>query len=326
MAATSVHLNMVVPPAPWTQAMEDGRVSIPGVSWQCSSDVEHAPRRFIVSETMDVGENGVRRLAIAHLNGAEPVALPVYFGRELMQRNVLVRRDSGLRHPGDLIGKRVGSHLSVESGTGGAVLMMLEQVYGLPLAQIHWRMGDPKSLPVDRMGLNRAMGPKDDDDAISWLLRGDMDAMITTSGPRYWSLLGGDRIDEITAAHPDLRPLLDDPQTIADAYRRTRLYPITDIVVLRPGLAREHPELPARLVQAFSEANQLASEYRSAEESALAKREIDLLGEDPHQYTLGDNARHNLTTWIDFLYRLGAIERSFDPAEMFAAGSDRRSR
>jgi len=317
MAATTVHLNMVVPPAPWTRAIEDGRVSIPGVSWECSSDVEHAPSRFIASEARDVGENGVRRLAIAHLKGAEPVALPVWFGRELMQRNILVRRDSGLRHPGDLIGKRVGSHLSVESGTGGAVLMMLEQAYGVPLTQVHWRMGDPASLPLDRMGLSREMGPADDDEAIAWLLRGDIDAVVTTSGARYWSLFGGDRIDEMVAAHSEIRPLLDDPEVIGEAYRRTRLYPITDLVVVRPGLAREHPDLPARLVEAFSEANRLSSSYRTAEETQLAEREIALLGEDPHQYVMGENARHNLETWIDFLARLGAIERSFDPAEMF---------
>src|SRR5438105_602354 len=155
---------MVVPPAPWTRALEDGRVTIPGVTWTCSSEVEHAPQRFIVSESQDVGENGVRRLALAHLNGTEPSALPVWFGRELMQRNVLIRRESGLRHPGDLVGKRVGSHLSVESGTGGAVLMMLEQAYAVPLDRIQWRMGNPKTLPIDRMGLSREPGPRDDDE------------------------------------------------------------------------------------------------------------------------------------------------------------------
>jgi 4,5-dihydroxyphthalate decarboxylase len=265
-----------------------------------------------------VGENGVRRLAIAHLKGAEPVALPVWFGRELMHRNILVRRDSTLRHPTDLVGKRVGSHLSVESGTGGAVLMILEQVYGVAPTQVEWRMGDPASLPLDRMGLNRDRGPADDDAAIDWLLRGDIDAMITTSGARHETLFGGDRIDEMVAAHPDIRVLIDDPETIAAGYRRTKLYPITDLVVVRPGLAKEHPGLPTQLVEAFSAANRRSSSYQAAEETALAGREVTLLGDDPHQYGLDVNAQHNLEVWIDFLYRLGAIERAFDPKELFA--------
>jgi 4,5-dihydroxyphthalate decarboxylase len=319
MASLATHLNIVVPPAPWTRALEDGRVSIPGVTWSCSSEVENAPQRFVVSEAQDVGENGVRRLALAHLKGSEPVALPVFFGREHMQHNILVRRDSDLRQPGDLIGRRIGSHLSVESGTGGAVLMMLEQAYAVLLDRVLWRMGDPQSPPANPMGLSRAPGPKDDDEAIAWLLQGDLDAVITTTGPRYWSLFGGDRVDVMCAAHTDIRPLIDDPDQIADAYRRTKLYPITDVVVLRPGLAREHPELPTRLVVAFTEANRLASAYRDGGEEQLAQQEIELLGEDPHQYVLGENQRHNLQTWIDFLYRLGSLQRSFDPAEMFCA-------
>jgi len=308
---------MVVPPAPWTRALEDGSVSVPGITWTCSSDVEHAPQRFIVSETQDVGENGVRRLALAHLDGAEPVALPVFFGREHMQRNVLVRRDSGLRQPGDLVGKRVGSHLSVESGTGGAVLMMLEQAHGVPLSRIQWRMGSPDSPPANPMGLQREVGPKDDDEAIDWLLRGDLDGVITTSGPRYWSLFGGDRIEDMVAAHPEIRPLIDDPKVIADAYRRTQLYPITDVVVIRPGLAAEHPDLPSRLIEVFSAANRLASRYRDTDEERLAQQEIELLHADPHWYVLGEEQLHNLQVWIDFLHRLGSLTRSFEAAELF---------
>src|SRR5439155_19715418 len=90
-------------------------------------------------------------------------------------------------------------------------------------------------------GLRREPGPADDEEAIAWLLRGDLDAVITTTGPRYWSLFGGDRLDEICRSHPEVRPLIDDPATIADAYRRTGLYPITDVVVLRPGTGRGTP-------------------------------------------------------------------------------------
>ena len=317
MSSSALHLNMVVPPAPWTQALQDGQVSIPGVTWTCNSDVEHAPQRFIVSETQDVGENGVRRLALAHLKSAPPVALPVFFGRELMQRNVLVRRDSRLREAGDLVGQRVGSHLSVESGTGGAVLMMLEQAYGVPLNQVEWRMGRPDVPAANPMGLRRAQGPRNDDEAIAWLLRGDLDAVITTSGPRYFSLFGRDRIDDIVRAHPEIRPLIEDPQVIAAAYRRTQLYPITDVVVMRPEVTTQHPDLPGRLVEVFSEGNRLASNYRDADEEALAQREVELLGADPHRYELGAEQRHNLQTWIDFLHRLGSLERSFESSELF---------
>lgn len=75
----------------------------------------------------------------------------------------------------------------------------------------------------------------------------------------------------------------------------------------------------ARLFNAFSEANALASEYRSAEEDALARREVELLGEDPHRYGLGENQRHNLSVFIDFPYRLGAFDTQVDPEELFVS-------
>lgn len=310
-----VHLRMVIPSAPWTRAMEDGAVRVEGLSWECISDIGDAPARFIATEKADVGENGVRRLLLDHLKGSPPVAIPVFFGREHMQRNILVREDSALSHPRDLAGKRIGSRLTIVSGTSAGVLMMLEQAYGLDLRGIEWRMGDGV-LPVNRLGLNLGPGPATDAEVFELLVRGELDAVVVTGGPRYWSLFGGDKIDEEIRSHP-VRPLIADPATIADAYRRTALYPITDLAVVREGLGAADLDVPARLVEAFSRSNAVASRYRGADEEALAQREIELLGEDPHLYGLGANPRRNLAAFIDFLYRLGAIERFVEREALF---------
>jgi hypothetical protein len=110
---------------------------------------------------------------------------------------------------------------------------------------------------------------------------------------------------------------------IAETYRRTRLYPITDTGVVTPDLARIEPQLPARLVEAFSRANELAPSYRSAEEEAMARQEIELLGEDPHQYGLGENQRRNLAVLLDLFARLGALERCVEPEELFVPSTYR---
>src|SRR5262249_40975793 len=140
-----LHLRMVIPPAAWTRAMEDGSVTIPGVTWQTNSDIEFAPERFIATNEADVGENGVRRLVIALLEGSKNGPLPVYFGRELMQRNLLVREDSPLHSFKELEGKRIGSRLTIQSGTGAAVLMVMEKAFDIDLKSIDWRMGDKDS-------------------------------------------------------------------------------------------------------------------------------------------------------------------------------------
>ena len=298
--------------------MEDGTVQIPGVSWECMSTIDNAPDRFIASATgdVDVGENGIRRLSLDHLSGAAPTAIPVFFGREHMQRNLIVRKDSPLHHPKDLAGKVVGSRLTIISGTSAAVLMMLEQAYGLQLGEVEWHLGDPKNLPVNRMNLRLGTGAPTDEVNFQRLLKGDLDAVIVTTGPRYWSLYGGDKVDEALEAYSEARPLITDPSLIAETYRKSGLYPITDTVVVSPRLLDEHPDLPPKLVQAFARANAMASRYRGPEEEAIAKQEIELLGEDPHQYGLAPN-RKNLAAFLDFLYRLGALERSIPPEDLF---------
>lgn len=186
----------------------------------------------------------------------------------------------------------------------------------MDLHAVQWRLGNPESLPTNRIGLRLALGPRTEEEAFDLLLRGELDAVMVTGGPRYWSLFGGDQIDEQVRRHPGTRPLVADSQQIAEVYRRTRLYPITDLAVVTPDLVRGHPELPARLVQAFSQANALAPRYRPADEQRLAEREVELLGEDPHQYGLSPNARANLAAFLDFLYRLGATERPLAPEEL----------
>ena len=312
------HLRIVVPPAAWTAAMEDGSVQVPGLTWETAAHIAHAPARFVATreQAYDVGENGLRRYIIDLLDGAPPTAIPVFFSREYMHRNLLVREDSPLSSLADLAGKAIGSRLTVVSGTGAAVLMMLEQAYDvdLPSLKLHMDIG---RFPTNRLGLNMQPGPGTDDVALAQLLGGELDAVIMTTGPRYYSLFGGDGVDDVVAAHPGLRTLVTEPEVMVDAYRRTGLYPISDVVVLRRELVDEAPEAPAQLVDAFSQANALAGRHRDAEEQGMADRELALLGSDPYGYGLGPDQRLNLKAYTDFFHRMGAIERALEPEELF---------
>jgi hypothetical protein len=313
----NVHLKMVIPPGPWTGAIADGTVTVPGVSWECIDDIGHTPDRFTATKGSDVGENGVRHLALDVENGAAPSAIPVFFGREHMQRNIIVRDDSPLLDPRELAGKRVGTRHSMVAGTMVGVTLMLEQAFDVPLADIEWHSGEPEGLVHNPMGLTIKRGPRGVGENIERLLRREVDAVIVTAGPRYWSLFGGRNLDQVLAERSDLRSLIGAPEMIAATYKRTGLYPITDLAVVSAHLPRLYPELSPRLVEVLSEANDLASRYRGSQEESLAQREIEILGEDPHRYGLTDSARRNVGALLDLLTRLGVLGRVMEPEELF---------
>jgi 4,5-dihydroxyphthalate decarboxylase len=319
--AATVHLRMVLPPDPWTRAISERKVSLPGVTWECNTEMENAPDRFVASAGLDVGENGVRRLVLDRLRGAPPTAIPVFLGREHMQRNILVRADSPLQHPRDLAGKRVASWLTPHSGTGAAVMMMLEHAYEVPVTEIEWLMGDPASLPTNRMGLRLHRGPDSVQGTLDMLRRGEVDAIMVTLRPRHWSLFGPDVVHLTHTDYSEMRPLIEDPATIAEAFRKTGLYPISDLMVVSPEIAAHNSQLPRQLVEVFAEANGLAPEYMDPEERTLADREEELLGRDAHQYGLTPDARHNLAAFIDYLYRLGSFDQRLEPEDLLIPGS-----
>jgi 4,5-dihydroxyphthalate decarboxylase len=317
----ATQLRMVLPPDPWTRAIAERRVGLPGLNWECNTEMDNAPDRFVASHGMDVGENGVRRLVLDRLRGMPPTGIPVYLGREHMQRNVFVRADSPLQHPRDLVGKRVASWLTPHSGTGAAVMMMLELAYEVPVTEIEWFMGDPASLPTNRMGLRLHRGPDSVEGTLDALRKGEADAIMVTLRPRHWSLFGPDIVHLTHADYSEMRPLVADPQDIAQQFRKTGLYPISDLMVVSAETAASHPQLPRQLVEIFAEANGLAPEYMDEEERALVDREVKLLGRDAHQYGFTADARHNLAAFLDYLYRMGSFDQRLEPEDLFIPGS-----
>jgi 4,5-dihydroxyphthalate decarboxylase len=321
---TTSHLKMVLPPSPWTKAMDvEGAVRVPGLTWETDTNIANAPERFVATHAKDVdlGENGLRRYIIDRLKGVPATAIPVFFGRESMLRTIWVRDGDSITEPKDLEGKRLGSHLTAISGTGAAVFMMLEQAFGVALDKIALRMGDPERLPDNKLGLNMQQPLAQDELGFDQLASGEIDAVMITTGPRYYSMFGNDPDHSEIEARPGIRPLISDVEVMADAYRRTGLYPISDLVVMRQETVAADPESAAKAVDALSQANELAPSYRDAAEQALADREIALLGLDVHKYTLGTEQRKNVAAFTEFLYRMGAIESYIEPDELFVPGT-----
>jgi 4,5-dihydroxyphthalate decarboxylase len=112
-----------------------------------------------------------------------------------------------------------------------------------------------------------------------------------------------------------------------DYYRRTGIFPIRHLVVLRDEALRRDGDLAARLVRAFEDAKQQAYKYwADHRRSSLAwfgaeqEEERALLGPDPWPYSVKEN-QVVLETLLDYAFEQRLTERRLDIKEIFAPGA-----
>jgi 4,5-dihydroxyphthalate decarboxylase len=114
----------------------------------------------------------------------------------------------------------------------------------------------------------------------------------------------------------------------ADYYRRTKIFPIREVVVVKDDVLQLHPGIGGQLVRAFEDAKQAAYRYWSdhrrsylAWYGAEQEEERALLGADPFPYSVEQN-RAALETLLDYAAEQQLTDRRLQLEEIF----DPRSR
>ena len=222
--------------------------------------------------------------------------------------------------PQDLRGKRVGVpeyQLSANVWARG----ILEEDYGVTPSEIEWVRGGydtpgrvekiALTLPPDVRLTNAPEGA-----TISGMLaRGELDAVM---GPRLPSCF--------ERGEPNLGWLWPDPTAAAQAwFRKTRIFPIMHLLVVRKTLADAYPYLPGALMKAF-EASKRAALHKLADTSAtkvtlpfveeqLAAARA-LMGQDYWSYGFAEN-RHVIEAFLRMHHAQGLSPRLLRPEELF---------
>jgi 4,5-dihydroxyphthalate decarboxylase len=171
-------------------------------------------------------------------------AIPVFPFRAFRHSLALVRRDSALRGPGDLAGKRVG----VEDYSMTAAVWyraLLRSEFGVDWRAITWvtyekqRFPLPRSAPVDTTTR----------DLEDLLCEGGIDALLGFAV----------RDSSLPAIERRLRPLLADSGEVESEYfRRTGIYPINHCMVIRSDVLAAHPFLAGVVCTAYEGAKERA--------------------------------------------------------------------
>ena len=301
-----------------TRPLIDGTVATPGLDLTViplPSTERHT--RFVRNLEFDVCELQIAQYLGLKSRGAPITAIPVFPHRRFNHSCVMVRMDSDILRPEDLRGRRVGVH-----GHFNPIALwirgLLQHEFNLPLSEIHWVADGSEDVPgwspPSWLRIERAPAGRKMQDLLK---AGELDAQILSDS-------GAD----VSTINQTVRRLWPNYREVeADYYRRTGIFPIRHLVVVKDEVLERDGDLAARLVRAFEDAKQEAYKYwADHRRSSLAwfgaeqEEERALLGPDPWPYSVEKN-QVVIETLLDYAFEQRLTERRLDINEIFAPGT-----
>lgn len=236
------------------------------------------------------------------------VAIPVFPSRVFRHSAIY----SKLKDPKELQGKRVGIPEWAQTA-GIYVRGLLQHEYGVDLARIDWvQAGVREPGRVEKVALKLPPGvritPAPDKTLAGMLASGELDAVISARDP------GGPR-------------LFSNYLDVEEAYfRKTRIFPIMHVVVLRREVYERDRWIAMNLFKAFEEAKR-ASQARITEIGLShvpmpwlaqhARRWREIAGGDSWPYGIEGN-RPTLEAFLQYAHEQGVAMRRLRVEELFA--------
>ena len=238
-----------------TRALIDGRVKPEGIDLSIETmRPRDAFRRMLDGAEFDACEMSLASHAMLKARGdTRFVGLPVALSKLFRHSCLYVRRDAGIVTPQDLKGKRVGTS---RYGSTGVVFLcgLLQHEYGVVAKDLRWFLGPlndlaekpsiPSELPKYVVAVPKGRTLEE------MFAAGELDAILSNYIPELF--LKGSPL--IARLFPNYKALEQ------DHYRRTRIFPVMHIVVLREDIHRAHPWVGASLYRAFCRAKDMALE------------------------------------------------------------------
>jgi 4,5-dihydroxyphthalate decarboxylase len=326
----NLHLTIACGPYDRMEAIRTGAVQIEGI------DVTYVPiqsppeifARMMKASEFDVSEMSLSSYLSNRVRGNFPfVGLPVFPSRVFRHGNVFINRKSGISKPQDLAGRRVGT-FGYRQTASVWIRGILEDEYGVDAKSIVWVEGgldtpwqgdsskDAHQIPDVRF--ERA---RETTTLSEMLASGEIDGLV------------GARIPPSLRSSPDVVRLFPDHRHVElEYFKRTGLFPIMHMLVIREDLCRSKPWVGSSLFKGFQASKEYA--LREMRFSGAMRYmlpwlfdeidEIDeVFGGDPMPYGLEAN-RKTLETFARYLVSQGLVDRPINIDEMFIPVIDER--
>jgi len=272
-----------------------------------------------------VSEMSVSSLMIAKCRGDERfVGLPVFTARMFFHAGILVRRNARIETPADLKGKRVGIP-EYQQTAALWIRAVLQHEFGVvPQDMEFWMERSAARSHGGATGFKAPAGVTihtipNEKNIGSMMLAGELDAAL-------FYLVDANPIDRSKVdlgRHPDIKWLFPDrtAETVR-YYRKTGLYPINHMMVVRKDVADRDPWVVLNVLKAFNRANDIAESERLEQvEYHLA---TGLLSGDAHtqivRHGVGAN-RKTIETIAQYSLEQGLTPRLVKLEELFAANT-----
>jgi 4,5-dihydroxyphthalate decarboxylase len=320
----AVPLTLAVHDYDHVRDLASGAVGVEGVALTClHHPVEEIFFRFPRFREWDVSELSLAKYASLRAAGDRSlIAIPVFTSRAFRHSAIFVREDGPRDEPQALRGARIGVPEWTQTATVYARGVLAHE-YGVAVEDVRWvQAGTNETGRVEGIAVTLPPGvsveSRPHDTLNDLLLAGELDALIAAHPPAGFVHGGGER---------GIVRLFSDHRAVEEDYhRRTGVFPIMHVVVLRSDVHERHPWLAMNLLSAFEEAKRRSVEraldvnaprFPVPWAPANAERAAALMGPDFWPYGLERN-RPTLETFLRYALEQGVCAAPLGAEELFA--------
>ena len=293
-------------------ALKSGEVAPPGfqLDFEEVPVLVHAFRRMVRSLEFDVCEMAFTTYLCAREHGVPFTALPIFLMRGFHHGAIMCNTGLDLTGPQDLAGRRVGVNRGYTVTTGVWVRGIMHDEYGLEPGSVTWVLSGDEHVADYRPPANVVSMPP-----------GRQLGELVAAG-ELAAAIG------IEAEPPRVVPLIPDAAEAGyAALRRSGLYPINHLVVVRDDVLAKYPELAPALFEAFAAAKNRYLERLLAgsiddptKNDEMYRRVHEITGNDPLPYGIEPN-RAMIDKLIGYAVNQQILTRTPRVEELFADGT-----